>query len=561
MARDKAFDLLAVSGLKASTNIGEIVKTAFADSDYEAAAFGGQVDAALWQIRINAARFVGSPDPKMADAFRQNYGKYQAAIVKLGDRLKSPERKRLAAEAAEQGAAYARVFDDYVALTLALDTLFYDTMAKQGITIEKALGDIVVAQRAVLTNVGTQMSAGMKDTSATMIAIAIGALVFGMLIAFLIARSIVKPVSGLTGGMKELAAGNFGVVLPGLERKDEVGEMAQAVETFKVKAAEKAQREAEERQAEETRKSDERRLAAEREAAQQRTADEKAATDRKTAMRTLADAFEKAVGNIVNHVSSASSELEATATTLTKTADTTQQLAGLVASASEEASANVESVASATNEMSSSVHEISRQVQESSRIALNAVQQARTTDERIKTLSQAAGRIGDVVKLITAVAEQTNLLALNATIEAARAGESGKGFAVVASEVKLLAAQTAKATDEIATQIASMQAETAYAVAAIKEIGGTIGDISEIAATIAAAVEEQGAATQEIARNVQEAAKGTAEVASNITDVNRGAGETGAASSQVLASARSLAKEGGLLRIEVDKFLVTVRAA
>ena len=211
--------------------------------------------------------------------------------------------------------------------------------------------------------------------------------------------------------------------------------------------------------------------------------------------------------------------------------------------------------------MTASVNEISRQVQESSRIAGDAVNQAQKTDARINELSQAAGRIGDVVKLITAIAEQTNLLALNATIEAARAGEAGRGFAVVASEVKQLASQTAKATEEISAQIAGMQTATQDSVAAIKTIGGTIGRISEIASTIAAAVEEQGAATQEIARNVGEAAKGTAMVASNITDVNRGAGETGSASSQVLSSAQSLSSESNHLKLEVDKFLSTVRAA
>jgi len=221
----------------------------------------------------------------------------------------------------------------------------------------------------------------------------------------------------------------------------------------------------------------------------------------------------------------------------------------------------VQSVATASEELTGSVNEIARQVQESSKIAGEAVSQAQKTDARITQLSQAASRIGDVVKLITAIAEQTNLLALNATIEAARAGEAGKGFAVVASEVKALAAQTAKATDEIGTQIASMQSATQDSVAAIKEIGGPISRISEIAGAIAAAVEEQGAATQEIARNVGEAAKGTAQVASNITDVNRGAGETGSASTQVLASARSLPNESNNLKIEVEKFLTTVRAA
>jgi methyl-accepting chemotaxis protein len=200
-------------------------------------------------------------------------------------------------------------------------------------------------------------------------------------------------------------------------------------------------------------------------------------------------------------------------------------------------------------------------VQVSSKISAEAVSQAQKTDARITELSNAASRIGDVVKLITAIAEQTNLLALNATIEAARAGEAGRGFAVVAQEVKALAAQTAKATDEIGTQISSMQNATHESVAAIKEIGGTIGRIADIASAITIAVEQQGAATQEISRNVQQAAMGTAQVASNITDVSRGASETGSASSQVLGSAQSLARDSGRLRAEVEKFVNTVRAA
>ena len=295
--------------------------------------------------------------------------------------------------------------------------------------------------------------------------------------------------------------------------------------------------------------------------AEQKEAETRAVARRKADMNKMADEFEGAVGEIVETVSSAATELEASAGTLTSTAEHAQELTTMVAAASEEASTNVQSVASATEEMASSVNEISRQVQESARMAGDAVGQARTTNDRVGELSKAAARIGDVVELINTIAGQTNLLALNATIEAARAGEAGRGFAVVASEVKALAEQTAKATGEIGQQITGIQAATQDSVTAIKEISGTIERLSEIASAIAAAVEEQGAATQEIARNVQQAAHGTQQVSTHITDVQRGASETGSASSQVLSAARSLSGDCNRLKLEVGKFLNSVRAA
>jgi methyl-accepting chemotaxis protein len=356
---------------------------------------------------------------------------------------------------------------------------------------------------------------------------------------WIVRRTVVKPLGGLVREMGKLTEGDFDVVLPGLGRKDEIGQMARGLEAFKLKAAEKAAMEAAEKEA----------------------AAKSIEAIRRSEMRKLADDFESAVGSMVGTVSSASVELEAAATSLQNTAEATENLTATVTSASEDASGNVQSVAGSTEELTSSVNEVGRQVQESSQIAAEAVRQAELTDARIAQLSQAASRIGDVVKLITAIAEQTNLLALNATIEAARAGEAGRGFAVVASEVKALAAQTAKATEEIGAQIASMQTATQESVGAIKEIGSTIGRISHIASGIAAAVEQQGATTTEIARNLHQAAQATSRVASNISSVNRGAVETGSASSQVLASARSLSKESHLLKGEVDRFLDMVRAA
>jgi methyl-accepting chemotaxis protein len=351
-------------------------------------------------------------------------------------------------------------------------------------------------------------------------------------------KGLSQPIARLKSVMEVLARNDLRADVPGIERRDELGEMARTVEVFKKNG-----------------------LEVERLKGEQQVNERRAAEQRKADMVKMADNFEGAVSEIIETVSSASTELEASAGTLTKTAERAQEITTTVAAASEEASTNVQSVASATEEMASSVNEISRQVQESARMAGEAVDQARKTNDRVGELSKAAARIGDVVELINTIAGQTNLLALNATIEAARAGEAGRGFAVVASEVKALAEQTAKATGEIGHQITGIQSATQDSVNAIKEISGTIEKLSEISSTIAAAVEEQGAATQEIARNVQQAAQGTQQVSSNITDVQRGASETGSASSQVLAAAQSLSRDSNRLKLEVGKFLNTVRAA
>jgi methyl-accepting chemotaxis protein len=354
---------------------------------------------------------------------------------------------------------------------------------------------------------------------------------------FIVRQHVIKPLRGIVKDIRKLSDGDFDVVLPGLGRKDEIGDMASAVESFKVRAIEKATREASERDA------------------------KIGATARRAEMHNLADGFEGRVGGIIMNVSSASNQLEAAAAMLQGTAESTKSLTAAVAAASEQASANVEVVSSAAGQLSVSVTEVGRQVEESRRIADEAVEQTVKTDARIKELSHAANRIGNIIKLITDIASQTNLLALNATIEAARAGAAGKGFAVVAQEVKALAAQTSKATTEIGDQIAGMRTATAESVTAINEIVTTITRLSEIAAAITIAVEEHGAAANEIVRNVQEAAQGTSQVASNIAMVDRGAAETGSASNHVLASARTLSKESGTLKSEVEKFLATVRAA
>jgi methyl-accepting chemotaxis protein len=396
------------------------------------------------------------------------------------------------------------------------------------------LGDV----RGVL-EIDSMIDQQIADGASLGRSIVIGAIAIGLAllaILLLVTRSVIRPLRRMTDRMTKLAAKDFAVELPGLERKDEIGEMARAVDVFRTSG-----------------------LEVERMRAAQAEQEQRAAEERRATTQKVAGEFEAVVGNIVDSVSSAATNLEGTAGALARTAETTQQLTGAVAAASEQASANAHSAAAATDEMSSSVDHISRHVQESSAIAAQAVTQAKKTDARIIKLSEAANRIGDVVKLINDVAEQTNLLALNATIEAARAGEAGKGFAVVAHEVKALATQTGKATNEIAAQIAAMQAATKESVGAIKEISDTVTRIAEIARTIAGAVEEQGMATQGIALNVRQAARGTAELTTSIADVNRGAAETGAASAQVFSSAQSLSRESSRLKVEVGKFLASVR--
>jgi methyl-accepting chemotaxis protein len=406
-------------------------------------------------------------------------------------------------------------------------------------TAHRAVIDDIVKQTND-QNAATEVAATERVSTFTLLLWSVSAVVFLINGAglFGVAFGVIRPIAGMTKVMKGLAGGKLDIFVPALSRNDEVGAMARAVQVFKDNALRVQSMESE-----------------------QAGLKLKIEEDRKAAMHQMADGFDSAIGKIIQTVSTASSELELSAGRLTKTAEVTQALSATVASASEQSSANAQSAATAAEQMASSVSEISRQVQDSHRISRDAVSQAEQTNARIADLAQSANRIGEVVKMIGAVAEQTNLLALNATIEAARAGEAGRGFAVVASEVKALAAQTAKATDEISEQIGQMQLATEQSVSAIRDISGTITRIAEISQAIAAAVEEQGAATQEISRSVQQAAQGATQVAGSITDVNRGAADTGAASTHVHALAQSLLGQSNHLKGEVEKFLSTVRAA
>jgi len=398
----------------------------------------------------------------------------------------------------------------------------------------------LVARDAALTEAAERARAARDGALMTLaLAAAIVMALLGLLagVMFVMRRRVIQPLATFTDVISDLAAGRHDVSVPDVNRADEIGTMAGALQVFKDV------------------------LIAKTVADETAAAESNAKIERAQRVDRVTRDFESVIGEIVEVVSQASTRLEASADSLASTAEYSQTTTAAVAAASEEASSNVHSVAAAAEEMASSVNEISRQVQDSAQIASEAVDQAQRTNSRVGELAKAAARIGDVVELINTIAGQTNLLALNATIEAARAGEAGRGFAVVASEVKALAEQTAKATGEISQQINGIQAATQESVGAIREIGQTISRMSEIASAIAAAVEQQGAATQEISRNVQRAAQGTQQVSANIIDVERSATQTGSSSSQVLSAAKSLSTESSRLQVTVDKFLSSVRAA
>jgi methyl-accepting chemotaxis protein len=531
-------EVLDPSGVKMRTDLLAQQAIAAKNGVSNTAILAGEAVNQVMLVRLNANKLLARHEQSSADAAGKAFADLQTVMAAIDGAIRNEEGRKLFDEIKVLAQKYHEGYLHAADLNHEIDNLVNVEMKKSADATAADADAIKTSGVAEETALEHETIALIATTTSFILWLALIGLGVGAALAWLIGRGISKPVTGMSAAMSAIAGGDKSIEIPGVGRKDEVGQMADTLQVFKNSLIETE------------------RLRLEQE--QQKV---RAEADRKADMRKLADEFQAAVGNIVETVSSASTELEAAASTLTQTAETTQQLSTAVAAASEEASTNVNSVASASEQLAGSVSEIARQVKESSKIANEAVQQAQKTDSRIAELSQAAGRIGDVIKLITSVAEQTNLLALNATIEAARAGDAGKGFAVVAHEVKALAAQTAKATDEISAQIAGMQSATHDSVTAIKEIGGTIGRMSDIAAAIATTVEEQGAATQEISRNVQQAAQGTAEVATNITSVNRGASETGSASSQVLSSAQSLSSESNRLKLEVDKFLHTVRAA
>lgn len=398
-------------------------------------------------------------------------------------------------------------------------------------------GGMTENQKGLLIKDTGHLNASIDTLSMMQWILLVAGSIVGVLISLFTARSIVRPINSMTVTMSALSENHLDVEVPALTNKDEVGDMARAVQVFKENMIKTKQME------EEMADSNAKQL--------QRT---------ETINKRTVE-FEAKVSHALTSVTGASTQMQSNSESMSSTAEQTNAQSNAVAAAAEQASVNVQTVATAAEELAASITEISRQVSHSAEISSEAVTEAQATIQQVKSLSKSADAVGQVIALITDIAEQTNLLALNATIEAARAGDAGKGFAVVASEVKNLATQTAKATEEIETQIGQIQTETNGAVGAIDSISSTIEKIAEITQGIAAAVEEQGAATQEIARNVEQAAAGTQEVTTNISDVTLAAEKTGVASNEVLSSARELATEATNLRTEVDSFLADIKAA
>src|SRR5215813_9506411 len=490
-----------------------------------------RIEVAMLMMRRHELDFMLSHDSRYGEAMKKGAIEFERSLVS------APFPPLVKQDLAEKLQAYQRDFFAWMDAATVLTNEQKATLEAYE-TIDPTIEAVLKSVEHIRDDSEAAYTASRNSIS-IQAGIAIPLIILSVVfLGTLVARSISRPIVRMTEAMTELANGNVNIVPPGVGRRDEVGAMASAVQVFRDKMIE-----------------------AERLRTEQTEAEKRASGEKRTTLHTFANEFQTAVGNVVDLVSSASTELEAAAQTLTKTAGTTQTLSKNVAGASDQASENMQSVAAATEQLAASVGGIMRQVQESSKIAADAVRQAQQTDARMSALSKASARIGEAVKIISAIAEQTNLLALNATIEAARAGDAGKGFAVVAAEVKALASQTAKATDEIGQQIAGIQTATQESVAYSQEINTTINRISEISSMIASAIEQQGAAMQGIARNVQQAASRTTQVASNITEVNRGASETGSASAQVLSSAQGLSTESVRLKSEVEKFLARVRAA
>jgi len=518
------------------------------DTDDEAIGSAAVIaERAILLTRIGALRFRANPDAGGPAIAHDAMNKASQSLDALGraadvaDRQENATGDRalhLKIAAVRDGlTAYGKDFDVVSTATLAQVAVFNETLKPLVIGMRADLAKAEEEMARFSATTGQEAHASIATITWTQLAIGGAGVLSGAVLAFLIARGILRPLAGITGAMARLATGDHTVDVPARDNTDEIGDMARTVEVFKQNGIEAVQLAAG--------------LAAEQDVKHRRA----------EVMSGLVRDFERKVGALAGGLAAAATELEATASSMSNTASHTRAQSATVAAAAEEMSASIQTVAASAEELGASIGEISRQVGQSAEITGRAAQDAERTDAIVKELAEGAQKIGAVVSLISSIAGQTNLLALNATIEAARAGDAGKGFAVVASEVKSLANQTAKATEEISQQVTQIQTATNGAVEAIQAIVTTIGEVSRIASGIAAAVEEQGAATREIARSVQQAASGAHDVTSNIAGVSQAASDAGTAASQVLGASGQLSRQADELSKEVGSFVSGVRAA
>ena len=495
------------------------------------------VDSAVLLVRVSNWRFLATRDPQGPATFGTNSLRADAAIKALRDLDSAGQFTRPIKQLQDTVNAYVGAFNTAAGALEGTRVAYEDNLKPHEMVLEQAGQAVRAKIEAAVIEITNATAASVNQARVVQLGLIALALALGGALAFLIARSIIGPISGMTRAMSRLAAGETAITVPSQDAVDEMGEMAKAVDVFRLNAIARIDLEAQQAAAQ---------------SARQRRADR---------VDQLVLGFERSIAGSVGIVTSAATELDATARSMTQVAESTNGQAAASSAAAEETSANVQTVAAAAEEMVASLQEIERQVQQSNAAASAAAREAQATDVAMGSLMQAADKIGEAVTMISSIAGQTNLLALNATIEAARAGEAGRAFAVVASEVKELAGQTARATDQIGGQISAIQQATAQAVTAIRQIGQTIVSVNTITGGIAATVVQQTAATGEISRNAAEAARGTQDVSMNVARVLASSSETGSAAQQVLMAAGELATQSVNVKRDVEDFLTAIRAA